>query len=102
MLRRETQEEETRLSHLGPIADQAKKVKEAVENKNRYHHDQIFRGIVLTGVPDWVYAAVPREELEAKKKDLIDQRLQKVAEFDATVTETLTMQPHQFEIVKAD
>jgi len=86
----------------GPIADQAKKVKEAVENKNRYHHDQIFRGIVLTGVPDWVYAAVPREELEAKKKDLIDQRLQKVAELDATVTETLTMQPHQFEIVKAD
>ena len=86
----------------GPIADQAKKVKEAVENKNRYHHDQIFRGIVLTGVPDWVYAAVPREELEAKKKDLIDQRLQKVAELDATVTETLTMQPHRFEIVKAD
>jgi len=86
----------------GPIADQAKKVKEAVENKNRYHHDQIFRGIVLTGVPDWVYATVPREELEAKKKDLIDQRLQKVAELDATVAKTLTMQPHRFEIVKAD
>ena len=25
----------------GPIADQSKKVKEAVEKKNRYHHDQI-------------------------------------------------------------
>lgn len=86
----------------GPIADQAKQVKEAVENKNRYHHDQIFRGIVLTGVPDWVYDAVPRDELEAKKKELIDLRLQKVAELDAMVAKSLTMQPHLFEIVQAD
>ena len=34
-----------------------KAVKEAVEKKNRFHHDMIFRGIVLAGgVPDWVYA----------------------------------------------
>lgn len=86
----------------GPIAEQAKKVKEAVENKNRYHHDQIFRGIILTGVPEWIYSVVPREQLEEKKNALINERLQKVAQLDAQVAESLKMQPHQFEIVKAD
>lgn len=86
----------------GPLADQAKKVKEAVENKNRYHHDQIFRGIVLTGVPDWVYSAIPREELETKKKELIDQRLQKVTELDSAVAAALIMKPHRFEFTKID
>ena len=32
----------------GPIADQVKAVRTAVENKNRFHHDMIFRGIVLS------------------------------------------------------
>jgi hypothetical protein len=86
----------------GPIAQQAKKVKEAIENKNRYHHDQIFRGIVLTGVPEWVYAVLPREQLEEKKKELIAQRLQKVSELDEEVAKALTLSPHTFEISKAD
>lgn len=86
----------------GPIAEQAKKVKEAVESKNRYHHDQIFRGVVLTGVPEWIYSVVPREQLEEKKNALINERLEKVAQLDVQVAESLKMQPHQFEIVKAD
>jgi hypothetical protein len=86
----------------GPIAQQAKKVKEAIENKNRYHHDQIFRGIVLTGVPEWVYAVLPREQLEEKKKELIAQRLQKVSELDEEVAKALSLSPHTFEISKAD
>ena len=86
----------------GPIAEQAKKVKEAVENKNRYHHDQIFRGIVLTGVPEWIYSVVPREQLEEKKNALVNERLEKVAQLDVEVAESLKMQPHQFEIVNAD
>jgi len=85
----------------GPIAEQAKKVKAAVENKNRYHHDQIFRGIVLNNVPEWVYAAIPREQLEEKKKEIIAQRLQKVSELDGEVAAALKMQSHQFEIVPA-
>lgn len=85
----------------GPIAEQAKKVKAAVENKNRYHHDQIFRGIVLNNVPEWVYAAIPREQLEEKKKEIIAQRLQKVSELDSEVAAALKMQSHQFEIVPA-
>ena len=86
----------------GPIAEQAKKVKEAVENKNRYHHDQIFRGIVLTGVPEWIYSVVPREQLEEKKKALVNERLEKVAQLDVEVAESLKMQAHYFEIVNAD
>ena len=86
----------------GPIAEQAKKVKEAVENKNRYHHDQIFRGIILTGVPEWIYSVVPREQLEEKKNALVNERLEKVAQLDVQVAESLKMQAHYFEIVNAD
>ena len=86
----------------GPIAEQAKKVKEAVEKKNRYHHDQIFRGIVLTGVPEWIYSVVPREQLEEKKNALVTERLEKVAQLDVEVAESLKMQAHYFEIVNAD
>ncbi len=86
----------------GPIAEQVKQVRSAVENKNRLHHDQIFRGIILAGdVPQWVYTAIPREQLEAKKKALIEERLQKVAELDAEVAASLKLKPHQFEIVPA-
>jgi len=92
----------TEVLKVGPIAQQAKQVKEAVEAKNRYHHDQIFRGIVLTGVPEWVYAAVPREQLEEKKKVLIEQRLQKVSELDEQVAKALILRPHTFEITKTN
>jgi hypothetical protein len=83
----------------GPIAEQAKAVRAAVENKNRFHHDLIFRGIVLTNVPDWVYDVVPREQLEAKKQTMIQERLAKLPELDAAVAQTLVMKAHVFDIV---
>jgi lysophospholipase L1-like esterase len=83
----------------GPIADQVKAVRAAVEAKNRFHHDQIFRGIVLSNVPEWVYAAVPREELEAKKKAIIDERLTKLPALDAEVAKALVMKPNPFDVV---
>ncbi len=82
----------------GPIADRVKAVSAAVENKNRFHHDTIFRGIVLN-VPEWIYSAFPREEVEAKKLMVIQQRLSKLLEFDAEVAKTLVMSPNTFEIV---
>lgn len=85
----------------GPISDQAKQVRSAVEKKNQLHHDQIFRGIVLSSVPDWVYSAIPREQLDAKKKSLIEERLQKVTELDAEVAASLKMKSHKFEIIPA-
>lgn len=83
----------------GPIADQAKAVKAAVEAKNRFHHDMIFRGIVLSNVPDWVYSVVPREELEAKKSGVIQERLAKLPALDAEVAKTLVMKANTFDIV---
>ena len=83
----------------GPIADQVKAVRAAVENKNRFHHDMIFRGIVLSNVPEWVYGVVPREELEAKKKTIIEERLAKLPELDADVAKTLVMKANTFDIV---
>jgi lysophospholipase L1-like esterase len=83
----------------GPIADQVKAVKAAVENKNRFHHDAIFRGIVLSSVPDWVYSVVPREQLEAKKKPIIEERLAQLPALDAEVAKALVMKANTFDIV---
>jgi lysophospholipase L1-like esterase len=83
----------------GPIADQAKAVKAAVEAKNKFHHDMIFRGIVLSNVPEWVYSVMPREELEARKKSVIEGRLAKLPALDAEVAKTLVMKANTFDIV---
>lgn len=83
----------------GPIAEQAKAVRAAVENKNRFHHDMIFRGIVLSSVPDWVHDVVPREELEAKKKSIIEKRLAQLPALDEAVAKTLEMKANIFEVV---
>ena len=83
----------------GPIADQSNSVKAAVEKKNKYHHDSIFRGVVLTNVPDWVYEVIPKAELEAKKQGIIGDRLSKLPAMDAEVQKSLEMKPNTFEIV---
>ena len=85
----------------GPIAEQAKAVKAAVEKKNSFHHDQIFRGIVLnSNVPGWVYEIIPQAELEAKKQAIIADRLAKLPALDAEVVKTLEMKANLFEIVR--
>lgn len=83
----------------GPIADQVNAVRIAVENKNRFHHDTIFRGIVLTFVPDWVYSVVPREKLEAGKQAAIEAELSKLPALDAEVAKALVMKANSFEVV---
>ncbi len=85
----------------GPIADQAKAVQAAVVKKNAFHHDQIFRGIVLTNVPGWVYEVIKKEDLEAKKQALIAERLANLPALDAEVAQALEMKAHTFEIVPA-
>ena len=83
----------------GPIADQVKDVRTAVENKNRYHHDMIFRGIVLSSVPEWIYSVVPQAELEIKKQAVIQERLTTLAAMDAEIAKTLEMKAHTVELV---
>ena len=79
----------------GPIAEQAKAVKAAVEAKNKFHHDKIFRGIVLAQVPDWLQGP----EVDAKRKAAIEERLAKLPELDAAVRKALEMKPLRWEIV---
>lgn len=84
----------------GPIAEQAKAVQAAVVKKNAFHHDQIFRGIVLAGgVPGWVYEFIKKDDLEAKKQALIAERLAKLPALDAEVAKALEMKANTFEIV---
>ena len=74
-----------------------------MEAKNKFHHDTIFRGIVLYNFPAWVYEAVPREELdakiEAKKPAIVQERLAKLPALDAEVAKALVMKPNSFEIM---
>jgi lysophospholipase L1-like esterase len=80
----------------GPVADQVKAVVAAIENKNRMHHDRIFRGIHLSNVPDWVGT---REELEAKKQAALKTRYAELEKLDEEVRKTLPIKPHKVEVV---
>jgi len=84
----------------GPIAEQVKTVWNAVVNKNKVYHDQIFGGLVRApGVPDWL--EIPAAELEAKKQAAMEKRMAKVLELDAAIRKSLEMKPHQFDILPA-
>jgi hypothetical protein len=72
----------------GPVADQVKRVWKAVTDKNRYFHDQIFRGVVLN-----------RKLTPAEQQKLYEERMQRMPELDAAVREALVMRPYQVEIV---
>ena len=85
---------------VGPIAEQVKSVSAAVEAKNRFHHDAIFRGIVLnSNVPGWVYEIIPQAELDAKKQKILTDRYAQLPALDAEVVSTLKMKAHTFEVV---
>ncbi len=84
----------------GPVADQVKAVKAAVEAKNRYHHDRIFFGVVLAGVQDWL--KLSPKEIEAKKAAAFEERIAKMPDLDAAVRKTLEMKPHSVEVLPTD
>ncbi len=74
----------------GPIASQAKAVHDAVVAKNRYYHDQIFRGVVLNG-------GVP----EADKAKLIEERAKGQLPLEEAVRTALALRPHQWSVTSA-
>lgn len=84
----------------GPIADQVKAVKSAVEAKNRFHHDRIFRGVVLSqvSVPDWLNVKMTPQEIETRRKEALSERMAKMPELDAAVRKALEMKPHTVEL----
>ena len=85
----------------GPIAEQVKAVKGAVEAKNKFHHDAIFRGIVLSGTPEWITSSFPPEELEAKKQKALEDRRAKLLPLDAAIVKALVLKANTVEIVPA-
>ncbi len=85
----------------GPIADQVKGVKAAVEAKNRFHHDAIFRGVVLSNVsiPEWLGLNLTPQEIEAKRQAVLAERLAKLPALDADVARALVMKANTFDII---
>jgi lysophospholipase L1-like esterase len=85
----------------GPVADQVKAVKAAVEAKNRFHHDRIFRGVVLASVgqlPDWLGIKLTPSEIEGKRQAAYAERVAKLPELDIAVRKALESKPHLVEI----
>jgi len=74
----------------GPIARQAQAVHDAVFAKNKYYHDQIFRGVVLNN-------AIPGD----MKAAAIEERMQGMPALEQAVRDALTLRPHRFELVRA-
>jgi lysophospholipase L1-like esterase len=74
----------------GPIARQAAAVDAAVFAKNRYYHDQVYRGVVLNG-------GVPADQKEA----MIQARMAGMPAMEQAVRDALVLRPHLFEITRA-
>lgn len=85
----------------GPVAEQVKAVKAAVEAKNKFHHDRIFRGVVLAQVgslPDWLGIKLTAAEVEAKRQAALRERMAQLPDHDAAVRKVLEIKPHTVEI----
>lgn len=91
--------------NAGPVADQVKAVKKAIEAKNKYFHDRIFRGVVLFpigSIPDWLGLKLTPADIAAKRKAAYTERMAKMPELDAAIRKTLEMKPHTVEITPVE
>ena len=83
----------------GPIADQVKAVAAAISAKNSYFHDHIFCGVLRAGgVPEFM--EIPPEQVEAKRLEVFNKRMEKMPELFEAIRKTLVMQAHQVEIME--
>jgi len=71
----------------GPIAAQARGVHDAVFAKNKYYHDQIFRGVVLN----------PQVQQDAKAS-MIAERMHRMEPLEKAIRDQLVLKPHLFEV----
>ena len=84
----------------GPIAEQLKAVRSAIQAKNDFFHGKIFRGVVLAGaVPDFL--ELSQQEIESKREAAIKTRMAKMPELFAAIRKSLVMQSHLVEIVRS-
>ncbi len=87
---------------VGPVAAQIKALAAAVNAKNSYFHDQIFRGVVLAGssIPDFVDNRKEMEaQIEAQRAAALAKRLAEMPRYDAAIRQALVIKPHQVAIV---
>ena len=78
----------------GPIWEQGKKVRDAINAKNQMVH-QRFRGVLMANVPDWLAdVAAERKPAEMQK------RLEKIAAAQASIYEVVQPVKRQF-VIKA-
>lgn len=87
--------------NAGPVADKVKQVWKAVQDKNRYFHDQIFRGVVLAGPKSPIFKDRQPNEFEAVRRELYSARMQKMPELDDAVRAALKVEPYMVEVVPA-
>lgn len=87
----------------GPVAAQARAVQAAVNAKNQYYHDRIFRGVVLSNaqIPDWLDLKLSPTEVEAKRKAAIETRMEKMPELNEAIRKALVIKAHEVEVVPA-
>lgn len=88
----------------GPVAEQVKAVRVAIEAKNRFHYARIFRGVVLSNpsVPDWLNLGISAAEIEERRKAALAERLAMLPELDAAIRKSLATKPHKVEIVSVE
>jgi lysophospholipase L1-like esterase len=86
----------------GPVAEQVRAVKAAVEAKNKYHHDRIFRGVVLAqaSIPDWLGLNLSAAEIDSRRKAAFEERMARLPELDAAVSKALEVRPHTVEVAR--
>ena len=81
----------------GPVADQVAQVWKAVEAKNKFYHDQVFRGIVLAAVPE--YLKLTTEYIKEHKEAAVEERLKRMPALQGAIQKALEPRPHSVEIV---
>jgi hypothetical protein len=78
----------------GPIYDQAKKVRGAIDAKNKMVHDR-FRGVLMANIPAWL-ADVAAERKPAE----LQKRLELIANAQAGIYDAVQPVKHQY-VIKA-
>jgi len=88
---------------VGPIADQVKDVVKAVNDKTNYYHGQIYSPLVLGRnlAKNADLKDVPKDGIEKRRQELIEERMKKMPELDAAIRMALEPRTHSVEIVRA-
>jgi len=89
----------------GPVAAQVKAVVAAVEAKNRYFHERIFRGVTLAAcsIPDFVENGKElTEKINAQRASAFTQRMAEMPKYDEAIRKALIIEPHSVELVWSD